>query len=138
LNDFEDELIYDLVELCTLYVHNAQAIGGLCLPMPEGEPSAVDNLRWLSTETSSLPDLFGGVNENFATAAIEGALAMLLLIYLEAMRDGAVSSGADIMPAGRDVQRAACAVVKNYWHSFGYNYVLTTIHTKHEKVLAYL
>jgi hypothetical protein len=76
LNDFEDELIYDLVELCTLYVRNAQAIGGLCLPMPEGEPSAVDNLRWLSTETSSLPDLFGGVNENFATAAIEGALAM--------------------------------------------------------------
>jgi hypothetical protein len=63
---------------------------------------------------------------------------MLLLIYLEAMRDGAVSSGADIMSAGRDVQRAACAVVKNYWHSFGYNYVLTTIHTKHEKVLAYL
>jgi thioredoxin-related protein len=44
LKDFEDELIRDLVELQTLYVCNAQAIGGLCSPMPEGEPSTVDYL----------------------------------------------------------------------------------------------
>jgi hypothetical protein len=25
-------------------------------------------------------------------------------------------------------------VVKNWWHSFGYNYVLAAIHAKHEKV----
>jgi hypothetical protein len=44
--------------------------------MPEGELSAVNYLRWLSTEISSLLNLFGGVNENFITAAIEGALVM--------------------------------------------------------------
>jgi hypothetical protein len=57
---------------------------------------------------------------------------------LEAMQDAAVSSGADILPIGQDVRRAARAVVKNWWHSFGYNYVLEAIRTKHEKVLAYL
>jgi hypothetical protein len=30
----------------------------------------------LSEEISGLPDMFSGVNENFTTAAIEGALAM--------------------------------------------------------------
>jgi hypothetical protein len=44
--------------------------------MPEGEPSALDYLRWLSTEISGLPGMFGGVNENFVTAAVEGALVM--------------------------------------------------------------
>jgi hypothetical protein len=44
--------------------------------MPEGEPSAMDYLRWLSTEISGLPDMFGGVNENFITAVVEGALVM--------------------------------------------------------------
>jgi hypothetical protein len=74
--DFKDELVRDLVELRTLYVHNAQAIRGLCSPMAEGEPSSVDYLRWLSTEISGLLDMFGGVNENFATATVEGALAI--------------------------------------------------------------
>jgi hypothetical protein len=82
LKDFKGELIRDLADKHALYVRNAQAIGGLCLSMPEGEPSAVDDLRWLSTEISGLPDMFGGVNENFATASVEGLslwLAMLLI-----------------------------------------------------------
>jgi hypothetical protein len=139
LKDFEDELIRDLVELLTLYVPNAQAIGGLCSPMHESEPLAVDYLQWLSIEISGLPDMFGGVNENFATTAVKGALAMAGdPVDLEAMQDATVSSSADILPTGQDVRRVVCAVVKNWWHSFGYNYVLATIHAKHEKVLAYL
>jgi hypothetical protein len=76
-------------------------LGGLCSPMPEGEPSVADYLRWLSTEISSLPDMFGGVNENFATAAVEGVLTMAgNFVDLEAVRDAAVSRGADVLPTG--------------------------------------
>jgi hypothetical protein len=101
LKDFEDELIRDLAELRALYLHNAQAIGGLCSPMPEGEPSAVDYIRWLSIEISGFPDMFGGINENFATAAVEGALTMAGdFVDLEAMRDAVTSSCADIWPIG--------------------------------------
>jgi hypothetical protein len=134
LKDFEDELIHDLAERLALYVRNSQATGGICSPMPEGEPSAVDYLRWFSTMISSLPDMFGGVNAKFATATVEGALAMVGdYIDLEAMRDAALSSGADILPIGRDVRRASRVVVKNWWRSFGYNYVLAAIRANHEK-----
>jgi hypothetical protein len=44
LRDFEDGLVRDLVELRALYMRNTQTIRGLCSPMPEGEPSAVDYL----------------------------------------------------------------------------------------------
>jgi hypothetical protein len=44
--------------------------------MPMKEPSAKDYICWLSEEISGLPDMFSGVNENFTTAVIEGALAM--------------------------------------------------------------
>jgi hypothetical protein len=44
--------------------------------MPTGEPPAEDYLRWLSAEVTGLPDMFSGVNENFAPAVIEGALTM--------------------------------------------------------------
>jgi hypothetical protein len=57
-------------------MRNAQTIVSLCLLMPEGEPLAVDNLHWLSTEISGLPDMFGGVYENFVTVVVEGALIM--------------------------------------------------------------
>jgi hypothetical protein len=57
-------------------VRNVQTIGGLCSQMPAGEPSADDYLHWLSVEITGLPDMFNGANENFATAVIEGALAM--------------------------------------------------------------
>jgi hypothetical protein len=40
LKDFEDDPVRDMAELHTLYVRNAQDIGGLCSPVPEGEPSA--------------------------------------------------------------------------------------------------
>jgi hypothetical protein len=76
LKNFEGGLVWDLVELCALYVHHAQTIGGLCSPMPEGKPSVADYLCWLSTEISDLLDKFGGINENFVTAMVEGALVM--------------------------------------------------------------
>jgi hypothetical protein len=76
LQYFDDKLVCDLAELGALYVCNTHAIGGLCSLMFEGEPSFVDYLRLLSTEISGLPDMFGGVNENFATATVKGALTM--------------------------------------------------------------
>jgi hypothetical protein len=101
LKDFEDELVRDLAELRTLYVCNAQAIGGLCSPMPEGEPSAADYLRWVSTDISDLLDMFGSVNENLSTTAVKGALTMAAnSVDLEAVQDVVVSSGADVLPAG--------------------------------------
>jgi hypothetical protein len=61
----------------------------------------------LSTEISGVSDIFGGVNENIATAAVEGALAMAGdSVDLEVVQDVAVSSGAGILLAGRDVQRS--------------------------------
>jgi hypothetical protein len=44
--------------------------------MPAEEPSSEDYLRRLSEEVSGLPSVFSGVNENFSSAAIEGALVM--------------------------------------------------------------
>jgi hypothetical protein len=45
--------------------------------------------------------LFGGINKIFATATVEGALAMAgNSIDLEAMQDAAVSSIADVLLTG--------------------------------------
>jgi hypothetical protein len=40
------------------------------------EPLVEDYLNWLFEEVTGLPDMFSGVNEKLATAAIEGALAL--------------------------------------------------------------
>jgi hypothetical protein len=76
LRDFEVGLVRKLEEPCGLYFGNVRTIRGLCSQMPAEDPSVEDYLRWLSEEISSLPDMFSSVNENFATAAIEGALVM--------------------------------------------------------------
>jgi hypothetical protein len=47
-------------------------------------------------------------------------------------------SGTDVLPAGPDIRRAARAVSKKWWRSFGYDYVLATIRAKHEEVLTCL
>jgi hypothetical protein len=70
LSDFEAELSRDLAELWELYVQNIRSIGGLCLPMPEGDPSTVGYLHWLSVEVGGLPMVFAGVNENFVSIEI--------------------------------------------------------------------
>jgi hypothetical protein len=101
LSDFEGGLVQDL----------AHTIGGLCLPMPEGEPSVADYLRWLPTEISGLPDMFGGVNENFVTTVVEGALMMAGdSVDLDALQSATTESGANVLPAERDVRRAAQVV----------------------------
>jgi hypothetical protein len=136
LRDFEDGLIRDLVELHALYECNTQTIGGLCSPMLEGEPSTADYLHWLSTEISGLLDMFGGVNENFITAAVEGALILASSsVDLDALQDAAAASGVDILPMEHDVCRAACAVSKKWWRSFGYNYVLDAIRARLHEVV---
>jgi hypothetical protein len=76
LKDFEDGLVQKLEEVCWLYTDNLQTIGGLCSPMPIEKPSAKDYLRWLLEEVSGALVMFSGANENFASAAIEGALTM--------------------------------------------------------------
>jgi hypothetical protein len=70
LSDFEAELSKDLTELQELYARNISSIGGLCSPMPEGNPSTVDYLRWLSVEVDDLPKVFAGMNDNFVFAAL--------------------------------------------------------------------
>jgi hypothetical protein len=42
-----------------------------------------------------------------------------------------------VLPAGSDMRRVAHAVSKNWWLPFGYNYVLSAIHSKQEEVLVY-
>jgi hypothetical protein len=104
LRDFEGGLVRDLAELQALYVCNAHTIGGLCSPMPESEPSTADYLHCLSTEISGLPDIFGGVNENFVTAAVERALVMdRASVDLDALQSTVIESGADVLPIERDV-----------------------------------
>jgi hypothetical protein len=76
--------------------------------MPVGEPSVESYLHWLSEEISSLSDMFSGVNENLATATIEGAIAMVEdSVDLDAVQGTAAKSGADILPAEHDIWRAA-------------------------------
>jgi hypothetical protein len=48
----------------------------------------------------------------------------------------ATDGGVDILPIEQDVRRAVRAVSKKWWQSFGYNYVLTTIHTTLHEVIA--
>jgi hypothetical protein len=84
-----------------------------------------DYLCWLSDEVSDLPSMFSSVNENFASAATEGALAMAEdSIDLDAMQNAAGEGGADVLPTGPAVQRAARAISKKWWHSFGYDCVI--------------
>jgi hypothetical protein len=102
-----------------LYMRNTQTIGGLCSPMPEGEPSAADYLCWLSTEISGPPDMFGGVNENFITAAVKGALVMAVSsVDLDALQDAAATSRVDIFPMEREVRMVVRVVSKKWWHFF--------------------
>jgi hypothetical protein len=76
----------------------------------------------------------GGVNVNFATAVVNGALAMAGdSVDLEAVHDAVVSSSADFLPTGQDVRRSVHVVVNNWWRSFGYIYVLAAIRAKNEK-----
>jgi hypothetical protein len=44
--------------LWELYIRNIQFIRGLCSPMPEVDPSAVDYIHWLYTEVSGLLEMF--------------------------------------------------------------------------------
>jgi hypothetical protein len=98
-----------------LYVRNVETIGDLCSQMPVGEPSAEDYLRWLSMEITGLPDMFSGVNEKFATATIEGDLAIARdSVDFDGVRRMAATSGADILPDAHDAWRAARAMSKKW------------------------
>jgi hypothetical protein len=96
--------------------------------MLEGDPSAVNYIRWLSVEVGHLPKVFVGVNENFISTTVEGALAMVDdSVDLDAIQDVVAASGADILPVERDVWRAAHAVAQNWWRCFGCDYVLDAL-----------
>jgi hypothetical protein len=121
-----------------LYIVIVRTIGGLWSSALAEEPLTEDYLCWLSEEISGLPNMFGCVNKIFATAAIEGALTMVRdSIDLNDVRDVTIESGADILPTGPNVRRAAWAVSKKWWHSFRYDYVLSIICAKQEEVLGY-
>jgi hypothetical protein len=138
LREFEGGLVKSLEELHELYADNVQIIDGLCSLMPAEEPSVEDYLCWLPDEISGLPDMFNGVNENFATAAIEGALAMASdSIDLDVVRGMAAEGGAYVLPTESDAWRVAWVVSKKWWCPFSYNYVLSVIRANQEEVLVY-
>jgi hypothetical protein len=67
--------------------------------MPEGEPSIVNYIRWLSTEVTDLPEVFADVNENFVLAVVEGTLVMAGgFIDLASLQASTADSGADVLP----------------------------------------
>jgi hypothetical protein len=131
LSNFEVELVIDLAGLRKLYVCNVQGIRGLCSSVPEVGSSAMDYIRWLSTEVAGVPKMFVGVNDNFISVAVEGALKMAgESVDPDTLRDAASESGVDILPMGRDVRRVVHAMSQKWWCSFGYNFVLAATHTK--------
>jgi hypothetical protein len=77
LKDFENELVQKLGGLCEMYADKVQTIGGLYSPMSVEEPLVKDYLDCFSENVAGLTDMFCGVNVNFATAAIEGALVLV-------------------------------------------------------------
>jgi hypothetical protein len=103
-----------LERLHEMYANKVQSIGGLCSSMSVKEPSVEDYLNWLSEEVSGLPDIFNGVNENFATAAIEGALALIGdSVDLEALRVATFEGGADVLPTALGVRKALRLMQRN-------------------------
>jgi hypothetical protein len=111
LSNFEVELVIDLAGLRKLYVCNVQGIRGLCSSVPEVGSSAMDYIRWLSTEVAGVPKMFVGVNDNFISVAVEGALKMAgESVDPDTLRDAATESGVDILPMGRDVRRVVHAM----------------------------
>jgi hypothetical protein len=97
LSHFEAELMKDLTELREFsYI---RCIGGLCSLMPEGDPSAMDYIRWLSVEVADHPKVFAGVNENFISTAVEGTLTMAGdSVDLDAVQDVVAANSVDILP----------------------------------------
>jgi hypothetical protein len=86
---------------------------------------------------TGLPSIFCGVNENFATAAIEGALALAgESADFDAVRVAASEGGADVLLDGSGVRKAARAVSNKCWRSFGYDCVLSVIRAQQMEVLS--
>jgi hypothetical protein len=128
LRDFESELIKDLVGLRAFYEHNIQSIEGLCSPVPKSELPAVYYIHQFSAEVIGLPEVFAGMNKNSISAAVKGTLSMAGdSVDLSTLQSVAADSGADILPAERDVRRATRVVSRKWWCSFGYNYMLVAI-----------
>jgi hypothetical protein len=131
LRDFQGVLVPQLERVHDMYAERVQSIDALCLTMPAGEPSNEYYLNWLSEEVSGLPNVFNGVNENVATAAIEGALTLAGdSVDLEAVRTGSSKAGVDILPTVSGIRKAARAFSKKWWRLFSYDYVLSAIRTQ--------
>jgi hypothetical protein len=138
LGDFRSVLVQQLERLHKMYADKVQSIGGLCSVMSAEEPSVEDYLNRLSEEVTGLLDMFSGVNENFATAAIEGALALAgNSVDLEGVQVATSEGGTDVLPAVSGMRKAARAVSKKWWRSFSYKYMLSVIHAQQSKVLSY-
>jgi chromosome segregation ATPase len=58
--------------------------------------------------------------------------------YLRWFSTELTSSGADILPTEKDVWRVACSASKNWWRSFGYDYLLVAIQAKFHEVTAHV
>jgi hypothetical protein len=127
LRDFKSMIAQKLEGLHEIYADKVQSIGGLCSMMLMEKPSAEDYLAWLSEEVSGLSDVLSGVNDNFATSSIDP----------KAVRAAASEADTNISTAASGIQKAARAVLKKWWHSFGYDYVLSAIRAQQMKVFSY-
>jgi hypothetical protein len=113
LSDFENELIKDLAELHILYEHNILSIRGMWSPMPEGEPSFTDYIRWLFAEVTGLLEVFVGVNEKIISAAVEGTLVMAGgSVDLAAQQASIADSGGIFCHGARCAKCRTCSIKK--------------------------
>jgi hypothetical protein len=80
---------------------------------------------------TGLLEVIVDVNKNFVSTAVKGTLMLVAgSVNLAVLQASAADSGANILPVEWDVRRVACAMLKKWWHSFGYNYVLATIQAR--------
>jgi DNA-binding MarR family transcriptional regulator len=129
LGDFRRVLVEQLEKLHEMYTDKVQSIGSLSSAMSVKEHSVEDYLS--SEEVTGLTDMFSGMNGNFATAVIEGALSLAgNSVDLEAVRVATSKGGTDVLPVASGVRKAAWAVSNKLWWSFGYDYVLSIIHAQ--------
>jgi hypothetical protein len=103
-----------------------------------GAPSADDYLRWLKSEVNNaLSEVFAGVNENFASVALEGVLHMLRghdSIDLDTLQRVASVCGTTAFPAPRDVKKTLRVIAEVWWRTLGYREALSIARTKLREV----
>jgi hypothetical protein len=105
--------------------------------MLEGYPSTVDYIRWLSVEVGDLPKVFTGMNENFVSTAFKALSQWLAILLISTPYKMLLLPVVLLFCLWRGLYgRLWRAVAKNWWWSFGYDYVLDAIRTRLREVIS--